>query len=185
MAEQLPWHNTSYKRHLLLEYGDELASMLSVEAMLMDDLRAKGHRFCIEPEAKAYHVNVSLLGSWIKHSFLGGRLFAAARVEKKKWSLLRRLLYILGAPLVPLVRLRRTLQTIQRSDRRRELLPGIFPALISGLIPHAFGELIGYALGPGRAEYYYGQYEMRRVQHLNAKDREAESAHSAFLTAES
>jgi hypothetical protein len=159
--------------------------MLSVEGMLMDDLRAKGHRLYMEPAAKAYHVNVSLLWSWIKHCFLGGRLFGAARVEKKKWSLWRRLLYILGAPLIPLVRIRRALRTIQRTDRRRELLPRILPALISGLIPHAFGELTGYALGRGGTEYYYGQYEMRRVQHLNAKDREAESAHSAFLTAES
>ena len=149
----------------------------------MDDLRAKGHRLCVEPAAKAYHVNISLLWSWVKHSFLGGRLFAAARVEKKKWSLWRRLLYILGAPLIPLVRIRRALQTIQHTGRRRELLPGIFPALISGLIPHAFGELIGYALGRGRAEYYYGQYELRRVQYLTAEDRQAESAQSPILAA--
>lgn len=174
-AECLPWHNTSYKRELLLAYGDELASMLVVESMLLDDLRDKSHRLCFEPAAKTYHVNISLLSSWIGHAFWGGRQFAAIRAEKQKWSLWRRLLYIVGTPLIPFVRLRRTRQIIYRTGKQRELLPRVLPALISGLVPHAIGEMIGYAFGKGNAEQRYSYYEMARIRHLTAKDRQAQS----------
>ena len=171
-AENLPWHNSSYKRQLLLDYGDELASLLVVEGTLLDDLRARGHRFYLEPTAKTYHVNISRLASWVKHAFLGGRLFGATRAQQKRWPLWRRLVYIGGSPLIPLVRLRRTLRLIRQQPLRRELMPCILPAVISGLLPHAVGEAIGYAFGLGRAEEYYARYEMTRIHHVSAEDRQ-------------
>src|SRR5262245_42696463 len=41
-AEFLPGHNTSYKRAVLLEYGDQLDSLLQAETVLHWDLRNKG-----------------------------------------------------------------------------------------------------------------------------------------------
>src|SRR5262249_37204203 len=69
----LPWHNTSYKRDVLLSYGSELASFMIVESNLLDDLRSKGHTLCFEPAARTSHVNISLLSSWMRHAFWGGR----------------------------------------------------------------------------------------------------------------
>ncbi|HYP52918.1 MAG TPA: glycosyltransferase, partial [Pyrinomonadaceae bacterium] len=43
-AEHLPGHNGSYKRELLLAYGDRLEAMLDAESVLHWDLRARGHR---------------------------------------------------------------------------------------------------------------------------------------------
>jgi hypothetical protein len=108
-ATSLPWHNISYRRDPLLEYGDDLASRLIAEGLLLDELRAKGHKLCFEPAAETNHVNISLLSSWVRHTFWGGRLFAALRAEKKQWSWWRRLLYIGGSPLIPLLRLWRAL----------------------------------------------------------------------------
>ncbi len=82
MCTNLPWHNTSYKRALLLEYGSELASMLIVEGILFDDLRSRGHTLHLEPAAQTNHVNISLLSSWVRHAFWGGRLFGAMRATK-------------------------------------------------------------------------------------------------------
>lgn len=42
-AEFLPGHNTSYKRAVLLEYGDQLDSMMQAETVLHWNLRSKGH----------------------------------------------------------------------------------------------------------------------------------------------
>lgn len=175
VADGLPWHNISYKRQVLLDYGDKLASMIVVEGVLLDELRAKGHRIYLEPAAKTNHVNISLLSSWVRQAFWGGWLFAAVRAREKRWSLWRRLLYIGGAPLIPLVRLRRTLKEIHRTGKQTELMPRILPALISGLVPHAIGELAGYTFGLGNAELHYSYYEMARIHHITAHDRKAEA----------
>ena len=171
-SKHLPWHNISYRRELLLNYGHDLAAMLAVEGVLLDDLAAKGHGLYFEAAARTSHLNISLLSSWISHTFWGGRLFGAIRARKKKWSVWRRLLYIFGGPLIPMIRLWRTLPKIYLTGRQRELMPRILPAMLAGLIPHAIGEVMGYALGLGNAEQHYSFYEMKRTQHITAQDRE-------------
>jgi len=167
----LPWHNTSYKRNLLLEYGPELASVLMVEGILLDDLRAKGHTLHLEPSAKTNHVNISRLYSWVRHAFWGGRLFAAMRAKKNTWPVSRRFVYIAGSPLIPLVRLFRTVRKV-REVGRGAFPPSVFPAVMCGLIPHAVGELIGYAFGMGGAAERYSYFETKRVLHVTPSDRQ-------------
>ncbi len=174
VSDGLPWHNISYKRQLLLDYGDKMASMIVVEGVLLDELRAKGHQIYLEPAAKANHVNISLLWSWMRQAFWGGWLFAGVRAREKKWSPWRRLFYIGGAPLIPLVRLWRTIKEIRRTGRQQKLIPRVLPALIAGLVPHAIGELCGYAFGLVNAEERYSYYEMLRINHITAQDRKAE-----------
>lgn len=167
----LPWHNTSYKRDLLLCYGAELASMLIVEGILFDDLRAKGHTLYLEPAARTNHVNISKLSSWVRHAFWGGRLFGAMRAQKKHWSVWRRLVYIGGSPLIPMMRFYKTVQKI-REVGKGTLLPKVIPAIVAGLLPHALGEVVGYALGLGRAPERYSYFETKRSLHVTPADRE-------------
>ncbi|HEV2765363.1 MAG TPA: glycosyltransferase [Pyrinomonadaceae bacterium] len=170
-AETLPWHNTSYRRDLLLAYGERLGSVLVVEGVLFDDLKARGHRLYFKPSAAAYHVNISRLSSWVIHAFWGGRLFGATRAREKRWPAWRRLLHVGGAPLVPLLRLRRALRQIERKGLTRRLVPRIIPAMLAGLIPHALGEAAGYALGLGSAARRYSFYEVARTRHVTEEDR--------------
>ena len=78
--DQVPWHNSSYQRDLLLKYGSRLPSMLMVEGILYQDLWSKGYEVYLEPRAKTHHVNISLMSSFVEHAFLGGRLFAASPI---------------------------------------------------------------------------------------------------------
>ena len=174
-AGGLPWHNVSYRRELLLQYGEELPGLLAVEGLLLEDLRAKGHGLYFEAAARTSHVQISRLSSWVRHAFWGGRLFGSARARRKRWPAWRRLVYACGSPLIPFVRLRRTLPKFYRTGRR-ELVPRVLPAMFAGLIPHAFGEAAGYALGAGDAERQYSFYEMRRRAHVNEEDRRALAA---------
>lgn len=167
----LPWHNTSYKRHLLIEYGQDLPEMLVVEGILLDDLRAKGHSLYFEPTTKANHVNISMLSSWIRQTFWGGRLFGAMRAQKNKWPLWKRVIYIGGAPLIPVVRMYRALRKIQQVGKGT-LLPRIVPAMIAGLLPHAVGEVAGYALGLGSSAERYSFFEVKRFLHVVPGDRQ-------------
>lgn len=180
-AHNLPWHNISYRRDLLLQYGEELPGLLAVEGLLLEDLRAKGHGLYFEAGARTAHVNISRLSSWVGHTFWGGRLFGSARARRKRWPVWRRLLYVCGGPLIPLVRLRRTLPLIRETERGRRILARMLPAMLAGLLPHAFGEATGYAFGAGDAERRYSFYEMNRRRHVTREDRRALAAEDELL----
>jgi len=158
----LAWHHTAYKRSVLLDYNSNLDDMLETEGILHRELRARGHRLYLEPAAKAYHVNISLPFSYIGAQFHGGRMFGAARTRHGQWTFFRRLLYIGGLPLIPLVRLSHVLKEIRRSGRQRELLPRVLPVLIIGLVAHAIGEVTGYVVGAGDAAQRRVSFELHR-----------------------
>lgn len=183
-ASHLPWHNVSYRRDLLLEYGEELPRLLAVEGLLLEDLRARGHGLYFEAAARTSHVQISRLSSWVRHTFWGGRLFGSARASQKRWSVWRRAAYVCGGPLIPLVRLRRTLPQIYQATGRRDLLPRVLPAMFAGLLPHAFGEAAGYAFGAGDAERHYSFYEMKRRRHVTEEDRRALAEEDALIFAD-
>ena len=165
VTNYLPPHNTSYKRALLLDYAsDELENLLEVENTLYWDLQARGHQLYLEPAAKTYHLNFTVPSVWIRGLFYSGRQFAGARA--RHWPLLQRLLYIGGAPLIPLVRLRRTLGELYRRGRHRDLLPRILPVLVVGFIVSALGEMIGYALGMGNTAHKRIQFEFHRDRYI-------------------
>jgi len=143
----LPGRNSSYKRELLLSYGDELDAMLEMETLLHWDFRSKGGQLYLETAARTAHVNHGHLPDFVREHFYVGRMFAAQRA--RRWSRGRRLAYAGAAPLIPVVRLSRILPAVRRSSRRYGLLPRVLPPLLLGLAVAAAGELLGYAAGPG------------------------------------
>ena len=82
--DELPGHNSSYKRAVLIDYGSGLETKLLRETILHWDLRARGHRLYLEPDARTRHVNVSRLSSIIQNLY-HGRLFAAACALNGRW----------------------------------------------------------------------------------------------------
>ena len=171
VISQLPWHHAAYKRAVLVEYDSELNSLFETEGILHTQLQAKGCRLYLEPTARTYHVNFTLLSSYLRAEFHGARMFAANRARTSNWSVFRRLWYIGRVPFIPFVRLNRILHHISRSGRKRELLPRILPALIMGLAADAFGQLTGYVLGAGDAAQQRVSFELHRYQHVTEQDR--------------
>jgi hypothetical protein len=163
-VEHLPGHNGSYKREVLLEYGPDLERMLEAETALHWDLRARGHRLYLEPTARVDHANFSRPRTCLAVRFNGGRLFAACR--SRGWSPARRLFYTAAAPLIPLVRLSRIVRELQRPGRPRRLLPRVLPALIAVLVVDGAGEMVGYALGPGRSMRTLSVLEFHPERHI-------------------
>lgn len=144
--------------------------MMEAEPLIHRDLRRKGRQLYLEPAAQLSHLNFELLSSFLSVRFLSGRVFGAARSEG--WSLLHRLLYACGAPLIPLVRYRRITRRLG-SSRGRFKLPGwVMPAVLCGLFVSAAGELIGCCCGCGRAKEKRAKFEFHRPPHL-AKQRKS------------
>lgn len=165
-ASALASHQTSYKRDLLLAYGKELDSLLETETALQHDLRRRGHELFFEPRARTNHVNVSRFDEVASLQFHNYREYAHNRATLGGWAPGRRLLYIGGAPLIPLVRGWRVLRQVRRSRLTRRLLPGILPSLALGLIAASFGELVGYSVGKGDSSQKRITFELERFRHL-------------------
>ena len=178
-AEHLPGHNGSYKRELLLAYGERLEEMLDAESILQWDLRAKGHRLYLESRARTFHQNFSVLLPSVVLRFHGGRLFASSRA--RRWTLARRLLFTCGSPLIPLVRFRRIVSELRRPGRPRQLLPRILPALFAFLVFDGLGEMFGYAFGAGRSMAKLSDLEFHRQRYLHKTDRQAHRKTSAAI----
>jgi hypothetical protein len=164
VIDHLPGHNSSYKRDLLLEYGPNLEAMLEAESVLHWDLRAKGYQLYLEPAAKTAHLNFAFLSSWLPIQFWAGRQFGATRAHH--WSLLRRLMFVGAAPLIPLVRLWRIQKHIRRSGEPQTLLYRILPTLILGLVLDGLGQMIGYGLGAGDSIQKAAKYEFHREHYI-------------------
>lgn len=171
-TRRLAPHQTSYKRSILLDYGTELGAMLEVEGILHWDLISKGYRLYLEPGAQVHHLNPSLLSSYIVAEFQGGRMFGAARTRYEHWSLWRRLLYIGGMPLIPIIRFTRVLKEILRTTFKTNLIPSILPAVIIGIVSHSIGEWTGYVFGVGDSPKHRLTFELNRSRHVKGQRNE-------------
>lgn len=148
-VKHLPGNHSCYKRELLLSYGAHLSEMLEAESILQWDLFNKGHHLYQEPMARAYHLNYSRLGPILSEYYHYSRIFAANRTYG--WNGIKRMLYALGSPILPMIRIRRILKDANRAQLSmgmtlRALVP-LFLTLCAGSI----GELSGYAFGAGKA----------------------------------
>lgn len=143
----LPGRNSSYKRALLLEYGAGLVELLDVEYLLHQDLRRRGHQLFLASAAHIQHYDVGEPLAFLQEQFLIGRALAARRA--RRWSLWRRLAYVLGTPLIPLVRLQRIARHLRQ--RRLTVPVRVVAWLLIGLAAATIGELAGHTLGDGGA----------------------------------
>lgn len=162
--DDLPGHNSCYRRDLLAGYGERLPELMEMESRLHGELRERGLKLYFEPAARTDHVNVSRLQSFIAVRFHSGRLFGAARAEG--WGPVKRLVYTLAAPLIPVVRMRRFVADLRSPGAPPDLLPRIVPALLLGLALSSFGEAMGYAFGPGNSTQGREDIELHRELHV-------------------
>ena len=175
----IPGHNSSYKRTALLEYGERLAEMLEAESPMQWDMMSRGHTFCMEPDAKAYHLNYSILTASLVVHFWAGRVFAASRCQQ--WATSRRLLYFFASPLIPIVRLIRISRTIFRL-RQSSRLPMLFLFVIVMLIVSGAGEACGYLLHTGESMRMVSKREFHRERYLVPRDQKMLDNMKEFLS---
>ena len=172
-------HNCSYKRDVLLATGDELPSLLGAESVFHYRLAAAGHGLYLEPRARVSHLNFSRLKVSLRVQFHSGRVYAASLREG--WSKPRQAIYALASPLIPLVRLGRSLRLIRQPSYRRVVPTAVIPALALGILCDGAGQVMGHIAGIGSSEKGLSDYEYRRVDNVTAGDRRAIEALTASL----
>lgn len=170
VMSSLPGHNTCYKREILNSYRERLEAMLNSEAVLHQDLTRDHHQLFLETQAYITHLNVSQWLAFFKHKLWGGRIFGGTRAQEGHWSFSKRMAYALGAPLIPFVRLYRMVPNLRRTGALESFDALFLTALSAGLVTHALGECIGYALGFGDARRKYTQAEFHRVELMRREE---------------
>jgi GT2 family glycosyltransferase len=163
--DMLPGHNSSFKRDLLLAYGDELEDLLRAEIVLHSRLRRDGHRLLLEPAAKFSHINESSLGSATRGRFLFNRCYGPMRARAFGWSLPRRLFYAAALPIFPFYTLSRLLQyaALRRPERLGQVIAGA-PLLLFVQLASAAGHSLGLLFGMGDAEARFSLFEMNELR---------------------
>jgi hypothetical protein len=163
--KEAPLYDTLYRREVLLEMGDRLEPMLSFGDDLRRALQASGRRLYFEPTARIDHLNIALPRPWIHEHFLLGVMIGFQRARTWRWW--RRLIYIAGVGLIPLVLLRRLWRGVRLTARAHDLPVGTLPAVLLALIARATGELFGYAgRGSPKDEKAVNLYEIRRIDYI-------------------
>jgi hypothetical protein len=164
--DDLPGHNSSYKRHVLLAYGESLDRMLLIESVLHWDLRRRGHRLWLEPGARVRHVYMTKWWASTVENYYIARGFAAARA--RGWSVLHRAAFVLASPLVPVVRFSRLAPRALAFGWGRDIPNLSWLLLVSGV-----GELMGCAFGPGPSVTMGVELDTRRYRFISPEDRAA------------
>jgi hypothetical protein len=140
----LPTHNSCYKKHLLLQFGERLGELLEMEtAHLVPSLLSQGWTILHEPRARVWHLNVEKFRSFVLEQFYGGRHYGYLR--SADWHVFRRLLYAAGSALIPALRVFRQGPSLVRHVPRQ-----YWAAVLFGFVVNAVGEAWGYLAGLGR-----------------------------------
>lgn len=159
-------HNATYKRALLMEYDARLEEMLDAETILQYDLGRRGYPFWLEATTYTEHLNYEDARFWVRYMVYYGRVFAALRAES--WSLPKRALYVVAAPLIPFIRFIRVRRDVLRAKfvfGKRWRLYGV---ILAGLALDATGQGFGYAFGRGTISSHQIEFEFHRERHLNS-----------------
>lgn len=164
-----PLYNATYRRSVLLAMSDRLEHALSSGDELPLWLRAHGHRCYFEPAARLDHLNVARPVAFVRERFVAGVLIGANRA--RRWSLARRVVYMGGAPLIPVVLLARVLPGLRETIRRVRLPLMTVPLMVLGIVLKAAGEFVGYAGASGDAsEREMHEYEIHKLAYAARKE---------------
>lgn len=171
-ARRLGGHHVAYRRDMLLGYGAHLRDVMTNEGIIFEDLRKAGHDLHVLPDLVVEHVQVSTLRLFVRAEFVSQQIYAHNRATVQNWSVPRRAIYALGAPLIPILRVSRAVREIHRSGRTAELMPQILPVMIAAAGAGALGEAIGYLVGSGqRNDSIRAGYELNRYAYVRDADR--------------
>jgi glycosyl transferase family 2 len=162
-------NNVSYRRELLLSFGADLDALLTIDFNLQEILGKRGLPLLVEGRARAAHQNFS---NYVRDTITGHwycRLLAARRAETQSWSLTRRLVHGVGAPLgSPAIRLARLLLSLRGRRPLWGHAAAAVPLTVGWYLTDALGESLGYLFGAGEAESQALRWELNEARESEA-----------------
>jgi hypothetical protein len=140
--------NIAYRRDALIPFRDALGEGYW-EVTLHPALLAEGAVFRGVPAMGVCHTGPFDYRYYLGQRYLLSRAWGGT--QRTEAGLLKRLAYLLGAPVFPLLLLARIGARVAKSDVPLSRFVRVFPALSPAAAAYVWGEWIGYLLGPGKA----------------------------------
>lgn len=143
----LAGNNVSYKREVLPQVVALAESAGLQEAFVHQALCESGKSLIVDPRIIVHNEHTWSLADVSRMPFHHGRAFGGQRAAD--WSPIRRLAFLLAAPVLPLVHVIRIVRRVL--GRRRAVFPLVraLPWIAMFGVSWAAGESVGYAAGPG------------------------------------
>lgn len=146
-TDVLPGMNVAYRRDALLAVPRERLTMGFWETTAHPLLRQRG-RFVSRNTIRMHHCKKFSLGLFLRQRYVYSRYYAGIRFDSKDIG--RRIVAALLSLALPPLLLWRMLTAASGKGLRGEFVRAL-PALTLFVIVWAWGEMVGYAAGPGRA----------------------------------
>jgi hypothetical protein len=144
----LPGNNVGYKRSHLLRHA-RLLDQGKWESWVNDRLRADGIPIASTNAMVVHHIKPFRLGYFLAQRFHFGRSYAGMRRAEQSWP--RRLVFGAGSIALPALLFARVAATVLRKRRYLGRFAAVSPLVALFLTVGAFGEMLGYLIGPGRS----------------------------------
>ena len=139
--------NIAYDRRRLLRHAEVLAD--GYWEVVLHPRLARDGRFRAVNAMGAHHTGPFTYGYYLRQRYLLSRSWGGAR--RHDVSSATRWTYMMLAPLLPLLLFTRATRNVMpRRAMLRRFVPAL-PLLVPVWLAYAWGEWLGYAIGPGRA----------------------------------
>jgi len=139
--------NIAYARAKVLAHREVLDS--GYWEVVLHPRLARDGVFRSVPDMGAYHTGPFDYAYYLRQRYLLSRVWGGT--ERRRVSRLVRAAHVLGAPLMPVLMLSRMARLARREPRLVPPFVRALPLLIVAMATLAWGEAVGYLLGPGRA----------------------------------
>ncbi len=147
VVEEIPGACLSFRREMFDRYGPFLGGTYCSDTAFHWRMARDGHRPWLDPTIRIAHINPTRLWALWRHEVHHGRYFASVRVEEQAFSPLRRLVYIVAAPLLPFLLFSRIAVCVCKKGRYRCRFLCLAPLVLLGKMAWSWGELQGYLRG--------------------------------------
>lgn len=168
----VPFAQFSIKKKVIDEIEAQGEFLIGRNSEINKTILQLGYKMYLNTDAVLSHANPSTWRSATFIHFNAGRYDAAKRVKEKQWSLIRRMIYIFGSPLIPFVRMWRFWNLELRIPvfypMRMKLLPTLFVIVVYMTI----GEVLAFLFGMDNALKHLETVEYDRLSMVTESDRD-------------
>ena len=145
----IPGNNTSYRREFLVHIADLLEDGSFWESFLNARLQEKGIKLYSDPSIVVYHKKVFEFGYFVSQRYHYSRSYAGMRL--RGGPVWKKFLYAGFSPLLPVLLIGRIGWRVWSKKRHLVRFVKSLPFLVLFTFCWAWGEFIGYLLGPGES----------------------------------
>ncbi len=132
----------SIKRWAFEQYGPFAEDRYCEDTRLCWQVRAAGHEVLLDPGHRVRHSGLEALGPMLRRKFSHGGAFAVMRAETRGWSLTRRRIRALAAPVVPVVLIYRIARAVFHAGRYRRRFLQSLPFTWMAVVAWTLGETV-------------------------------------------